>query len=210
MDYVNKSNVYATVKEKSAKTNSHVLLVFCSLVCCIMFLFSILLVPKMVKGSSMYPTINAYSDSSSYDVVYILKQYNYGCGDIVVLKKNETQSQSDVIKRIVAMGGDKVSILMDSDGFYKVYVNDVALNEPYIASKQDMQVCYANFRAYLSQSGATKNYLVLGVDEIFVLGDNRANSLDSSNYGPRKLSEIEGRVVLVVPQKNKLAFKIIW
>ncbi len=206
MDFANKSNIFETVKVKCAKTYSNVFLVFVVFLCSVMMLFSFLLTPKLVKGSSMYPTLNINSTSS--DVVYILKQHNYSAGDIVVLSKNDTQSYSDVIKRIVAVGGDKVAIL-EFDGVYKVVVNNVALEEKYIASQQDMQVCYSNFKAYLHQAGITENYITLKSDEIFVLGDNRANSFDSSNYGPRKVSEVEGRVFLVVPH-NKFKFKIIW
>ena len=48
--------------------------------------------------------------------------------------------------------------------------------------------------------GVTNDFekVKLGKDEYFVLGDNRANSLDSSEFGPIKKSQIKGKANLVV------------
>lgn len=40
--------------------------------------------------------------------------------------------------------------------------------------------------------------LLLGSDEYFVLGDNRAHSYDSRYFGPIKRTEIIGKMILVV------------
>jgi hypothetical protein len=40
--------------------------------------------------------------------------------------------------------------------------------------------------------------LLLGSDEYFVLGDNRAHSFDSRKFGPIKRREIVGKMILIV------------
>ena len=209
MNYSAKSNIYKTVDIKCAKTRENVLVVFGLMMFTVLFVFSLLLSPRIVIGSSMYPTLNSKSDSN--DIVYILKQRNYRRGDIVVLEKNHTQSDSDVIKRVIGMEGEKISIKLDDDGYYRVYINDKVYNESYISNLNDMQNCHTHFVNYLNKNGITQDYIVVPKGEIFVLGDNRAVSLDSSVYGTRKVSEVEGRVVIVIPEHNHFfSLRVVW
>ena len=145
----------------------------------------------------MYPTLNVIQNTS--DVVYIMHQNVYRRGDIVVLHKNNIQSSKDAIKRIIAVGGETVAIKQDHDGFYRVFINNEALDESYISSLNDMKKCYEHFQTYLKNHNIISDYITLEENEIFVLGDNRASSYDSSSYGARTINEIEGKVVFVVP-----------
>ena len=209
MNYSSKSNIYKTVEIKCAKTRENVLVVFGLMLFAILVAFSLLLSPRKVVGSSMYPTLNSSSNAS--DIVYIIKQTTYRRGDIVVLEKNNTQSSSDVIKRVIGLAGEKISIKKDLDGYYKIFINDKVYEENYISSKLDMQICYNHFKSYLSHKGITEDYITVNKGEIFVLGDNRGVSLDSSVYGTRKVSEVEGRVLIVIPDSNRFfSLKIIW
>lgn len=98
-------------------------------------------------------------------------------GDVVVFRAPEGPDE-DFIKRVVAIGGDRVEV---RDGV--VYVNDEPVDEPF---------------AYHS-SGYHKDYgpAEIAPGEYFCLGDNRDNSRDSRYWGtvPRRL--IKGRAVLV-------------
>lgn len=204
MDFANKSNIFDSVKVKCAKTYSNVLLVFFAFICCVLFCFSLLLTPKQVDGSSMIQTLN------NKDIVYIFKQKTYRVGDIVVLRKNNTQTKVDVIKRIVAVGGDKFEI-KEVDGTYKIVVNNEVVEEDYIYSHMDMKICYISFQQYLNRNNIQEDYIIIEQNKVFVLGDNRGDSIDSSYYGPRSASEIEGRVLLVFPASGWFwEFKIIW
>jgi signal peptidase I len=40
--------------------------------------------------------------------------------------------------------------------------------------------------------------MVVGSGQLFVLGDNRANSQDSRTFGPVRLDALQGRVVAVL------------
>lgn len=80
------------------------------------------------------------------------------------------------IKRVIAVTGDEVNI---SGG--NVYVNGEKLDEPYIKGETNVR--------------NIKFPLIVGENEIFVLGDNREVSLDSRNFGTIKINKVEGRAV---------------
>jgi signal peptidase I len=84
-----------------------------------------------------------------------------------------------VIKRVVALGGDEVTI---SDGI--LYVNGHARPEPYLAG-----------RSAGSDHGPTR----VPDGTVFVLGDNRHHSLDSRHtLGPVPTGQIVGRARLII------------
>ena len=89
-------------------------------------------------------------------------------GDIVLVKVNGLI----LIKRVIGMGGDTITI---SNG--KVYRNGTLLNEPYALPDH-------------SSLPAT----TIPNNEIFVLGDNRANSSDSRDWGSIPMSACLGIV----------------
>lgn len=90
-----------------------------------------------------------------------------------------TGTSQDFIKRVIGVGGDTV----EGRGG-EVFVNGEAIDEP-----------------YLPEDSETEPFLPIDVPEgeIFVMGDNRANSDDSRNFGP-------------VPEDNVIgiAFVLIW
>ena len=126
----------------------------------IAFLIMQFIKPTIVKESSMQPTLfeNNY--------IFLSKQaYNFGDpkrGDIVVFHTNLTTQKGEeklLIKRIIGLPGDKISILQGD-----VYINDVKQKEDY------------------TMDGFTSGYLedfIVPDHQIFVMGDNRAVSLDS-------------------------------
>ncbi|MCR4748345.1 MAG: signal peptidase I [Lachnospiraceae bacterium] len=96
-------------------------------------------------------------------------------GDVVVFKPNGNQNTHYYVKRVVAVPGDTVEF---RDG--RLYVN--GKQEPSGFDK-------------VADPGIVEAPLVLGIDEYFVLGDNRNNSEDSrsGNIGPVNKKLIEGR-----------------
>ena len=82
-----------------------------------------------------------------------------------------------LLKRAVALGADEVSI---EDGV--LLVNGVPVDEPYV-----------------DLSRVDGNYFgprVVPAGSVFVLGDNRADSVDSRDFGPVPLTALVGRVRL--------------
>jgi len=106
-------------------------------------------------------------------------------GDIIVFKSPESDRQ--LIKRLVAVEGDKVEI---KEG--KVYVNgEVSL----IGMSEEPT----------TPSGNNPDFTNLTVPEgcVYVLGDNRPFSLDSTEFGPIENKWITGRAILRVYPFNK-------
>lgn len=111
-----------------------------------------------------------------------------GRGDIIVFNVPEENRQ--LIKRLIALEGDKVEI---KNG--KVYVNDKALDEDYLDGVETQP---AGFPEYSS--------LVVKKGFVYVLGDNRPNSKDSRILGPVETSRISGRAVFRFYPLNKIGF----
>lgn len=115
-----------------------------------------------VQGVSMEPTLNGGQVGRSLNIGLDSIER----GDIVVVAMAPDEH---VIKRVIGLPGDTVQYTLNT-----VYVNGEALEENYI--KQEVMeegIRLDNVGPY-----------VLEADEYFILGDNRANSLDSRGYGP--------------------------
>jgi signal peptidase I len=121
-----------------------------------------------VQGSSMEP--NLHEDErlfvSNVDVI----TGNLIRGEIVVI--TSPHGEVNAVKRIIGLPGETIRV---ADRV--VYVNGVALAEPYI-----------------SQPPRYEGEWQIGADEYFVLGDNRNNSTDSADYGPIASSRVHGVV----------------
>ncbi|MDR0850842.1 MAG: signal peptidase I [Christensenellaceae bacterium] len=168
--------------------------------------FTFIFVRTEVVGVSMQPTYNInltigtdYENSPYKDIVYVNRFNKGGHEDIVVIKQTATRN---IIKRIVAVEGDKIDILKDpSDNLYYVYIQYagqgefIKQDEPYINSRLEMQFVYTEWQSYKLNNGIpSSSPLTVPEGHVFVMGDNRAHSEDSINLGPIKRSDIEGTV----------------
>lgn len=122
---------------------------------------------RVVQGPSMLPTLETGQFLIVSRVAYLFGGPQRG--DIIVFHPEESVDE-DVVKRIIGLPGETVSIEAG-----QVYVNGVLLEEPYIATPAR----YA------------------GVWEVpeghyFVLGDNRNNSQDSHSWGALEGEQIIG------------------
>ncbi|MCM8764592.1 MAG: signal peptidase I [Candidatus Omnitrophica bacterium] len=96
-------------------------------------------------------------------------------GDIVVLD-DPLEKNSVIIKRVVGLEGDLIEVR--NDGY--LYRNRERVNEPYISEKPTYVVRQVKLKR----------------GEIFVLGDNRNNSADSSVWGPIAIESIHAKIKL--------------
>ncbi|MBQ7534627.1 MAG: signal peptidase I [Stomatobaculum sp.] len=140
-------------------------------VAAIAVLIAVLLLPVLqIYGTSMSPTLN------EGDSVVSVKGTKFQTGEMVAFYYNN----KILVKRVIANAGEWVNI--DQEG--NVYVNNVKLEEPYIAEK-----------AY----GETNIELPYQVPDsrIFVIGDNRDASIDSRNTSVGCVSDeqIVGKIV---------------
>lgn len=129
-----------------------------------------------VDGDSMLPTLHSKDLMILRSIGYTPKQ-----GDVVVLTKDFSHYEDQpIVKRVIALEGQTVRIDYDAD---KVYVDGVALDEPYI-NEADM---------YRKGGPMTIEEMTVPEGSVFVLGDNRNDSSDSRHY---ELGAIDERYVL--------------
>jgi signal peptidase I len=112
----------------------------------------------------------------------------YKRGDIVVFHPPPDwgSEATPFIKRVIGEPGDTVEIR--DDGL--VYIDDEALDEPYVYSEEIGGPPQAT-TAPLEQASWT-----IGENEFFLMGDHRSNSADSRTFGPVEGDQIIGRAWL--------------
>jgi signal peptidase I len=132
-----------------------------------------------VDGASMLPTL------TNGELVIVNKlAYRLGepsRGDIIVFHFPVDPSQ-EFIKRVIGLPGDQVSIHKGA-----ILINGQRLDEPYLP--------------------VTTNYdgdWTVGEDQLFVLGDNRNNSLDSHNWGTVPMDYVIGKALFIYWPFNSL------
>ena len=141
-----------------------------------------------VDGPSMLPTLHDKDILILRSIAYTPKQ-----GDVVVLTKDfDHYEDQPIVKRVIAVGGQRVRI---DYGASKVYVDGVALDEPYIL---EQTMFYPGGDLSIQEMEVPEGH-------VFVMGDNRNNSSDSRHYelGAIDHRYILGKVVTVLfsPQK---------
>lgn len=144
--------------------------------------------PSKVKERSMQPTIN------DGDIVILNKLFyrNIERGDIVVFEselKDENGKALNLIKRVVALEGDRVDIKEE-----KLFINGKAIDEKYVFSSPSGKI---------SENFLPKNYVV-PKGEVYVLGDHREVSRDSRQLGAIKKDKIVGNAIFRVYPFNNI------
>ncbi len=131
-----------------------------------------------VDGDSMLPTLHHGDMLLLRSIGYTPEQ-----GDIVVLTKDFSHyTDQPIVKRVIAVGGQTVRIDYEES---KVYVDGVALDEPYINESTMLQPSPG--------SALTIQEMTVPEGSVFVLGDNRNNSSDSRHV---ELGAIDNRYIL--------------
>lgn len=131
--------------------------------------------PIRVNGTSMYPTLQ---DKEFMILNKISLKQGINRFDIVVVQENNKY----IIKRVIGLPGESV---MYKDN--KLYINGKVIEDNY--------------------SKTTTNdfdNVVLGENEYFVMGDNRAVSSDSRIIGPVNIKNIKGKTNLIIFPFNKM------
>ncbi len=158
----------------------------CSLIVALTFR-STVMARVNVLGHSMDHTLSE-NDSLFMEKISLFTK-NINKGEIVVLD-SKNQNEDKYIKRVIGTEGDTLEI---NNG--KVYLNDKELKEDYLNKSM-----ITNGADFLKEN---EKYTV-PKDCIFVMGDNRANSCDSRYFGPVKISDLKGHVIVRVYPFNKI------
>jgi signal peptidase I len=146
------------------------------------FLFQAFYIPS----ASMVPTLKEHDRVLVNKLSY--KVHDVHRGDIVVFTKPKSEQSDihDLVKRVIGLPGETVE---GRDGH--IYIDGKLLKEPYL--KQ-------------AAVGAPFSAQTLGDDEVWVMGDNRAESRDSRYFGPIKEKTIVGRVFVRIWPLSRIGF----
>ena len=125
----------------------------------------------LVPSDSMDPTLMR----SDYIGGFEVEPDELERGDIVVFS-GATYDEDFYVKRVVGLPGDRLAIRKGV-----VYIDGRKLEEPYVSHRGK-----ENFRAVKIPDG-----------RIFIMGDNRTNSIDSRKFGPVSMRQVEARISFI-------------
>lgn len=131
-----------------------------------------LLPRSIVKGHSMEPNLEEGQRLAASPIPYIFGEPQRG--DIVMLYPLE-EGGSNLVKRIIGLPREFIQF---QDG--QLFVNGQLIEEDYLAN-----IC----------TSCRDGVWQLGEDEYFIVGDNRASSYDSRNYGAVQSESIMAKVL---------------
>ena len=163
------------------------------IVCVLLFVLAARVID--VVGPSMLPTLE-----EGDKVIITRLAGGYEQGDIVVLKAEEFKKEP-IVKRIVATGGQKLTIDF-AEGTLSVDGN--VMEEPYIMERtidryDIMDPLYYDVYGIDPDKDVTADSVTITVPEghLFVMGDNRNNSSDSrvNSIGYIDERDVMGKVV---------------
>jgi len=131
----------------------------------------------LVPSASMEPTLY------NMDYIVTLKQKAYRPGDVVVLR-DPLDAKGYIVKRIVATGGDVVTVAGGA-----LYLNGAYVSEPYILDLPEYEL----------------QPIRVAEGEIFVLGDNRNDSEDAHLWDDpdRPVTDVVGKVCFIYYPYNR-------
>lgn len=158
--------------------------------------------PFRIPSGSMIPTLEVRDRIVVNKLSYRLHAVNRG--DVVVFTSPKCKAEgtpswancgvvgnyADLVKRVIAVPGDRLAIAGNH-----VYVNGEVVKEPYIrpGAQTLPQPPYG-----CGFSGTRAHPFVIPDDMVFVMGDNRDDSLDSRCFGPIPESSLVGRAFVVI------------
>ena len=142
-------------------------------------LLGFVIYPAQVNGVSMSPTFV----TGDRVLIFLPARVTHSDNAILHITPQTTShfTEEYMIKRIIGLPGDELT----TDGSI-IYRNGTPLSEDYITSQ-------SGYRFSCFQAG---NCNTVPEGYVFVLGDNRAQSVDSRSYGVVPLTQVEGRVLV--------------
>ena len=128
-----------------------------------------------IPSESMVPTFEVGDRVFVNKFIYRFREPKQG--EIVVFKSIEGE-QEDLIKRVVGVPGDTITL---DNGM--LLVNGVPKDEPYVNHQLPDPSSFGP--------------ITVPEGKVFVLGDNRANSRDSRFFGPLPIQDVEGEAFVI-------------
>ena len=179
--------------EEDERPSSLLLWIICVIIL-VKLVQSFLIQPFIVDGGSMLNTFHNKEFLLVDKLSYRLHKPHRG--DVMIFKLYEGNTNQFtgkyLIKRVIGLPGDRVVVKNAATTIYnKENPNGFTLDEPFVTYKE-----------------MTKNVdLVLDAHHYFMMGDNRAQSYDSRDWGPLDEKDIKGQVLLRVIPLSLFAYE---
>lgn len=151
--------------------------------------------PVRMKQASMYPTIkqneiwliDKWSKTTKQNitngeiVMFEAPSEKYISDENGLIAKYDKKTSEKLIKRVIAISGEHIQIKDN-----RVYINDKEIKEEYLYEQNSTE-----------DSGLYPYYfldLIVPENCIFVMGDNREDSVDSRSFGCIPINKVKGKV----------------
>ncbi|MCR8869635.1 signal peptidase I [Bacillus sp. AFS026049] len=149
--------------------------------------------PIVVDGESMMPTLQDHER-------IVLTKFgtnidNIDRFDIVVF---HATVDKDYIKRVIGLPGDHIEYKDDT-----LYINGKAYEEPYLDKYKNQMTSGVPLTESFKLEDITGS-MTVPEGQLFLMGDNRQNSLDSREIGTISVDEIVGKANLVYWPINEI------
>jgi signal peptidase I len=143
-----------------------------------------------ISGPSMESTMFQDNRVLVNKISYRLRDIRRG--DVVVFDRVTTDGvavqHDDLIKRVIGLAGDSVSITS-----CVVSINGIAIDEPYL-NDYDLAQSNLDDRCRIPEMEAT----TVESGQLFVMGDNRPQSFDSRMFGTIDENLVIGRAFVII------------
>lgn len=143
-----------------------------------------------IAGPSMQTTL--FQDNRVLVNKLSYRLHSVRRGDVVVFDRVTAEgaqvTHDDLIKRVIALPGESIEIRSCD-----VFVNGTKLVENYL-DKASLQEPDPSARCRVADMQVQQ----VPAHEVFVMGDNRAESFDSRSFGPIDVDRIVGRAFVIV------------
>lgn len=156
----------------------------------VLLLTNFVVKPIRVNGTSMYPSLKdkevGFSNILSYKV-FGVKRF-----DVVIVYVDELKEY--LVKRVIGLPGEIVEFKNDT-----LYIDNNAVGEPFL-NEPYMNSVKGYFNGIFTNSFGP---VVLGDDEVWLMGDNRPYSSDSRRFGAFKLTKIISKDAYIIFPLNE-------
>ncbi|MCW2658021.1 MAG: signal peptidase, partial [Jatrophihabitans sp.] len=151
--------------------------------------------PYYIPSASMEPTLHGCTGCNDDHVLVDKITYRIHDpqqNDLVVFNKpaNAEAPEKMLIKRVIGLPGDRLQL---KNGH--VYINGQLVDEPYVR-----KACGAR---PTTATTSTSSWTIPD-KHLFVMGDNRCNSVDSRTFGPIPTASVIGRAFAIIWPLNRI------
>jgi signal peptidase I len=143
--------------------------------------------PYRIRSSGMAPSLLVGDRLVADRKIY--KEEKPKRDDVIIFEYPKDPSK-DFLKRVIGLEGEKLEIVNN-----KVYINDKLIDDPWGYYESSGQ---AKYLKELENFGP----VVVPKDFLFVLGDNRHNSMDSRFFGFVDITKVKGKALYIYWAKN--------